>query len=127
MARKTPIRHDPVVHAFAERLREIRRSQGMTQRDLARRAHLTESYLSRLESAQIAPGVDLVARIARALGVTVADLVPSEPPAEPLAILEDQARHLFDVVLRVRDRSYLQQLNQFLALLAESAERERQR
>jgi transcriptional regulator with XRE-family HTH domain len=68
MARKTPIRHDPAVESFAGKLREIRRSRGMTQKDLARQAHVTESYLSRLESAQIAPGIDLVARLARAYG-----------------------------------------------------------
>ena len=127
MARKTPIRHDPVVSVFAEKLRQIRRSRGMTQRDLARQAHLTESYLSRLESGQIAPGIDLVARISRALGISFAELVPPDESAVnlPLKVLTDQAKHLFETVLRSQDPAFFVLLNQILALLAESVERQR--
>jgi transcriptional regulator with XRE-family HTH domain len=125
MARKTPIRHDPAVESFAGKLREIRRSRGMTQKDLARQAHVTESYLSRLESAQIAPGIDLVARLARALQSPLTELLAhDETPAHTIDLLDEQAKKLFDVVLRARDRSYLLLLNQFLALLAEAVERQ---
>src|SRR5258708_35185597 len=77
MARKPPIRHDAIVTAFADKLRQIRRSRGMTQRALARVAHVTESYISRLENGAIAPGIDLVARLARALGTQSGELLPS--------------------------------------------------
>jgi transcriptional regulator with XRE-family HTH domain len=126
MARKTPIRHDPAVELFAAKLREIRRSSGMTQKYLARQAHVTESYLSRLESAQIAPGIDLVARLARALGSSLTELLPQEETTSTtLDVLDEQAKRLFDVVLAARDRSFLLLLNQFLALLAEAVERQR--
>jgi transcriptional regulator with XRE-family HTH domain len=126
MARKIPIRHDPVVRAFAEQLRRIRRSRGMTQRDLARKSHLTESYLSRLEAGLIAPGIDLLARIARALGSPIADLLSSEEETVDTAgVLKEQAKQLFDTVLSAPDPSFLLLLNQILALIAESVERQR--
>src|SRR3954447_13946456 len=109
MARKTPIRQPAVVTAFAERLRQGRRSRGMTQRDLARAAHLTESYISRLENATIAPGIDLVARLARALGSPIGELLPlnAAPEDASRAVATEQAKHLFDAVLRSQDPSFV--------------------
>lgn len=69
---------------FAERLRELRRSRGMTQAELARRADVSVTHLSELENADIAPGIDLVDRLARALGAAPAELLPSAPPVEAL-------------------------------------------
>jgi hypothetical protein len=66
------------------------------------------------------PGIDLVDRVARALGATVADLLPSAPP-EPLPILSEQAERMFKVLLAKGDRDTFLQLNPFLALLVEAA------
>src|SRR5215468_4954507 len=101
MTRKTPIRHDAIVSAFAEKLRQVRRARGMTQRDLARVAHVAESYLSRLENATIAPGIDLVARLAAALGCPLGELLPlAEPSASASrAVVADQAKRLFETIL----------------------------
>jgi len=123
MARK--IRHDPVVSVFAERLRQLRRSRGMTQRDLARLAHITESYLSRLENGLIAPGIDLAARIAAALGSPLAELLSPGPDPDPAQVLKEQAQRLLDRVFRSEDKSVLLLVNQMLALLAEAVERQR--
>jgi transcriptional regulator with XRE-family HTH domain len=119
------LQHEEVVRHFAARLRELRHLAGKTQAELAREALVTETYISRLESAQAAPGIDLVARLARALGTTIADLLPTEPPSDAVDVLQKQAQRLFDTVLRGRDRSTYHLLNQFLALLAESVERHR--
>ena len=48
--RRYPIRQSELVRRFAERLREVRLSRGMTQAVLAREANVTSSYLSRLEA-----------------------------------------------------------------------------
>lgn len=127
MARKTPIHHDAVVDAFADRLRQVRRSRGMTQRELARIAHLTESYLSRLEGGRIAPGIDLVARLARALGSPLSELLPSDIASAKgsRAVAEEQAKRLFESVLKSHDPSFVFLLAQILALLAEAVERQR--
>lgn len=127
MARKTPVRQDEIVAGFAERLRQLRRSRGMTQRDLARESHLTESYISRLENGAIAPGIDLVARIARALGSPIGELLPPLEVQEnaSLSVASEQAKRLLESILKSRDPSFVFLLAQILALLAEAVERQR--
>jgi transcriptional regulator with XRE-family HTH domain len=127
MARKTPIRHDAIVAAFAQKLREARRSRGMTQRDLARVTHLAESYISRLENGTIAPGIDLVARIARALGVAIEDLIRlvESPDNTSLAVATEQARHLLESILKSQDSASILLMVQILSLLSAAVERQR--
>jgi transcriptional regulator with XRE-family HTH domain len=114
-----------VVRLFAARLRELRRSRGMTQAELARRAEVSVTHLSELENAEIAPGIDLVDRLARALGAAVVDLLPSEGPAEPLPVLREQAERLFGALLERGDRETFLRLNPLLALLVEAAGKRR--
>src|SRR5439155_8017990 len=97
--RKARIEQDEVVRLFATRLREVRRSRGMTQLELSRRAQVTVSYVWRLESGGAAPGIDLVARLARALGTTTHDLTPVTAPPDTTAVLREQSRGLFDALL----------------------------
>ena len=72
-----------------------------------------------------APGIDLVARLARALGTTSHDLMPATAPPDTMAILRDQARRLFEALLAAADRETLLMLNPLLARLAEASERSR--
>lgn len=124
MPRKRPkTRHAEIVRLFAERLREVRRSRGLTQAELARQAQVTVSYIARLEAAGSAPGVDLLARLASALGVTVQELLPATPSPDTLAVLRDRARHLFDALLQSADREALQMICQLFARLLESPRR----
>jgi transcriptional regulator with XRE-family HTH domain len=113
------------VRLFATRLREVRRSRGMTQAELSRRANVTASYIWRLESGGAAPGIDLVARLARALGTTCHDLMPETPPPDTTAVLREQARGLFEALLAAADRETLRMLNPLLARLVEVSERRR--
>jgi transcriptional regulator with XRE-family HTH domain len=114
-----------VVRLFAARLRELRRSRGMTQAELARRADVSVTHLSELENAEIAPGIDLVDRLARALGAALADLLPSGAPPEPLLVLREQAERLFGALLEKGDRETFLRLNPLLALLVEAAGKRR--
>lgn len=119
------IRQADIVNRFADRLREIRRSSGMTQLDLARKAHVTEAYVGRLERGEAAPGIDLVDRLAVALGTTAADLLPTTDPPDNVAVLRGQAKSLFETILHLADRDTFLVLNPFLARLAESTARGR--
>jgi transcriptional regulator with XRE-family HTH domain len=123
--RKLRIEQDEAVRLFAARLREVRRSRGMTQAELGRRAHVTASYIWRLESAGGGPGIDLVARLARALGTSSHDLIPEAAPPDPMAVLREQARRLFEALLAAEDRETLLMLNPLLARLVEASERAR--
>ncbi|MBI3091686.1 MAG: helix-turn-helix transcriptional regulator [Candidatus Tectomicrobia bacterium] len=59
---------------WENRIREIRQSKQMTQRDLARILGFTESYVSHLESGRAAPTAPTLQKLAAALGVKVDDL-----------------------------------------------------
>jgi transcriptional regulator with XRE-family HTH domain len=120
-----PIVQDVTVHLFAEKLREVRKSRGMTQLELSRLAHITPSYIWRLESGGAAPGIDLVGRLAIALGTTSHELLPLTTTPDTLAMLRGQARKLFDALLIAADRETLLLLNPLLARLTESSERGR--
>src|SRR5207302_1736887 len=118
---KVRIEHDEVVERFARRLRELRVERGMTQADLALRAKVTATYVSKLESAGAAPGIDLVEKLAMALGVGANDLIPIPVPGDRTAGSREQARVLFEALLKTADQQTFALLNPFLALLVESS------
>lgn len=121
--RKTRIRHAQIVDRFAARLRELRHSRGYTQSELAQKAKITTGYVGRLESGGAAPGIDLVARLAEALGVTVEFMLPAEVSPDTEAILRERAKDLFEGLLKSADRETLLMLCPLLARLGESPTR----
>jgi transcriptional regulator with XRE-family HTH domain len=116
--RKTKIARPEVVRQFAERLREIRRSVGITQRELAEKAHLSEGYVARLEAGDTSPGLDLMSRLAGALSVSLADLLPQATAIPLLEPLRQQARSLCEQVAASADRPTLLMLTTLLARLS---------
>ena len=121
--RKARIEHAEIVRLFAARLRELRHSRGMTQAELARAAHITTSYVGRLEAGGSAPGIDLVQRLATALGTTVNDLLPTTASPDTQTALRDQARRLAEALIQAADRETLMMLCPLLARLGESTNR----
>lgn len=121
MAKRKTKKQAPIVKRFAARLREVRNSRGLSQVELARAAHIAETYLWRLEDARTAPGIDLVEKLAIALGTTVSDLLPGDTPPESEAVLRDRARELSDELIRNADRHDLLMLNPLLARLKNSS------
>ena len=117
---KTRIRQDEVVRLFGSRLREVRVSRGMTQAQLAERAEVSEAYVGRLERGRAAPGVDLVARLAVALGTTPGDLLPLSGQPDAVSVLREQARRHFNTLIQSEDTATLSLLAQFLARLSET-------
>ena len=115
----------PAVRAFAARLKELRRSRGMTQAELALEARVTAAYVWRLESGAIGPGVDLLVRLAKALGTTAGDLLPADDPPDTDAVLRERARRHFERLLAAADRETLLMLNPLLARLLEAPNRRR--
>ncbi len=59
---------------FARRLRELRKSRGLSQYALAKAADITQRTLQPYESGERIPAADVAFRLANALGVTVNDL-----------------------------------------------------
>jgi transcriptional regulator with XRE-family HTH domain len=69
--------------ALGESVRAERRLQGKTTRELARLAGLHASQISRLENGLADAKVSTVVRVARALQVTVAQLIEGTAPPPP--------------------------------------------
>ena len=61
------------------RLRTLRRSRHLTLRSVAHEAGITESFLSQVERGVASPSIATVQRIARALGLSIADLFADRP------------------------------------------------
>jgi transcriptional regulator with XRE-family HTH domain len=60
---------------LALNLRTLRRARGLSQEELADRAAVDRTYVSALERCVFGAGIDVVDRLARALGVQTADLL----------------------------------------------------
>lgn len=119
-SRKRTVRQAGIVLAFAERLRGTRQARGMTQRELAERAEVTFTYISRLEAGESAPGIDLIERLARALGVGVTDLLPATTEAGTTDENRGRVKGLFEAVLPKAGPETLTMIGVFLARVAES-------
>lgn len=126
MAKKKPtIKQAEIVELFAARLREVRSPRGLTQAELARQAKVALSYIWKLESGAAAPGIDLLARLASALGTTPQDLLPTTPQPDSITLRRDQAKKHFEELLESADQPTLMMLCPLLARLGESPTRRR--
>jgi transcriptional regulator with XRE-family HTH domain len=75
--------NEPVDARVRRRLRELRTEQGLTLAQVAERASIDLSTLSRLESGKRRLALDHLPALASALGVSADDLVGAAPPRDP--------------------------------------------
>lgn len=72
------------------KLKKLRKQLDLTQKEIAVRANVPRTYVSRIENARLLPGPIVLHRIAGALAVEISDLLASEDsnrnsmPKEPL-------------------------------------------
>lgn len=72
--------HNP--SSFAERLLLARRHSGLDQKELGRRANVSNTYISDLERGRVTnPGIEVIYALAEALGIPVIDLLGIEVDA----------------------------------------------
>jgi transcriptional regulator with XRE-family HTH domain len=93
---------------IGKNIREMRESQGLMVSEVARRAGLTVSGVTSIETGRVQrPAVQTVVRLARALGVEPGDLLKEEPttvekadapPPESLVQLEPKLERLFTLI-----------------------------
>lgn len=70
-----------------ERIRQLRLLQGLTKAELAERAGISAAYLGRIERGLQQPGIDVLDRLATALGVPLTELLSVENTQEdPTAV-----------------------------------------
>ena len=63
---------------FGEKLRKIRKAKGLTQTELAEMVGMKQQMLASYEADSQIPAVTKVARLSKALGVTIEELVNDE-------------------------------------------------
>ena len=69
------------VAELGTRIHELRMGRGWTLEELAKRAGLSKSYLSRLEDGERQPSIAALLSLSQAFGLTLATLFELEPPA----------------------------------------------
>ena len=74
---------EPVDARVRRRLRELRTTQGLTLQQVAERASIDLSTLSRLEAGKRRLALDHLPALAAALGVSADELIGSRPPEDP--------------------------------------------
>lgn len=81
------------MQTIGDRIRALRKAKHLKQGDLARRLGMTSAQLCRIEGAKNAPSVKTLARVAKALAISVADLmngaIPQEDAATPHGSSDD--------------------------------------
>jgi transcriptional regulator with XRE-family HTH domain len=82
------------------------------------------AYVGRLERGERAPGIDLVERLARALGASAGEMLPTAP-GDPEAVVREQARRRFESILKKADRETLLLLLPLMALVDDALDRGR--
>lgn len=65
----------PIAATFGSVLRERREAAGISQEELADRAGLHRTYVSLIERGKRTASIEVVRRVASALGVSMADLI----------------------------------------------------
>jgi transcriptional regulator with XRE-family HTH domain len=68
-------KHDPILRSLGQSIAKHRRTKDLTQDALAEKADLDRTYLSDIERGVRNPGIKNVARIAKALGITLSRLL----------------------------------------------------
>jgi transcriptional regulator with XRE-family HTH domain len=67
-------KHDSVLAVLGQNVRKRREARELTQEKLAERANLDATYISGIERGLRNPGIKNVAKLAKALGLTTAEL-----------------------------------------------------
>jgi DNA-binding XRE family transcriptional regulator len=84
---------DEALSAVGPRLRSLRHQREITLADLSAQTGVSVSTLSRLESGDRKPTLELLLPLARAYGVTLDELVDAPPTGDPRVHLRPVKRH----------------------------------
>ena len=63
---------------IGKHIRYVRRIKDISQASLAKKVHVSEGWIGRIERGIFMPNIKLLIKIARALQVKVKDLIPNE-------------------------------------------------
>ncbi len=72
------------------RIRQLRQAKGLSGRELAHRAGLTASYISRIENAKVSPTVATLGKTVQAMGETFASLFGDSQAEGPIVRAQER-------------------------------------
>ncbi|MBI4685679.1 MAG: helix-turn-helix transcriptional regulator [Nitrospirae bacterium] len=75
---------------LGERIRELRKSSGITQEELGEKAALNYKFIGELERGKVNVSLDSIVRIAGALGVKTGDLFSKEKIPQQKILVKDK-------------------------------------
>jgi transcriptional regulator with XRE-family HTH domain len=87
--------------AIGERIREVRQARNMTLQVLAESTKLSVSMLSLVERGRASPSIGSLIVIASALGVTMSDLIASEPESDEDLVVRTSQHHVVETPMHV--------------------------
>jgi transcriptional regulator with XRE-family HTH domain len=87
--------------AIGERIRDVRQGKNMTLQALAESTRLSVSMLSLVERGRASPSIGSLIVIASALGITMSDLVVSEPTSEEELVVRASQHNVVETAQHV--------------------------
>lgn len=100
----------------AERIRQLRRGQSLSQEALALRANLNPAYFGQIERGLKCPTIDTLYKIATALGVPAAELLSQQPPPT-ISSYHDRLEKLLTQIPESKQEQFLRLLEDVIAIL----------
>ncbi len=89
------------------KVRQLRRSMGITLKQLATDSTLSLSYLSNYENGKVNITINSLRKIAEALGISVADLITDDPPKD-ITLIRKEDRYV-RILYKVESGTALQE------------------
>ena len=86
-----------------ERLRKIRKAVRLTQKEVAQKVHMTQSYIAGIENNTHNPSLSALQMIADVLHVDIAELVGNEVTNQDTGLSDDEA-HLITMYRSLSDK-----------------------
>src|SRR5262245_48564782 len=74
---------------LGQRLRRRRLERGLSLREVARRANVTGSFLSQVETGQVAPSLSSLRRFCQVLGMSVVEAIEGSEPQRTSIVRAD--------------------------------------
>jgi transcriptional regulator with XRE-family HTH domain len=82
------------LYQVGRRLRELRVERGLSQRELARRADMTNANLSMIEQGRVSPSIQTLEKILRAVPISLADFFRHDAPIEASVSKRSEQPHI---------------------------------
>lgn len=89
-----------IIMKLGEKIKQLRNDAGLTQPELAEKAQIEQSYLSKLENEKGSPSFEVISKIAAAFEIEVMILIDSLS----MSYLQENLQHLPEIAIKLEAR-----------------------